>query len=48
MNDSESIVEIIKHKIQHMLDKLSDGGDDWYTAEKLNELIEFIDNMAKE
>ena len=28
---------------EQILDSLSDGGDDWFTAEKVNECLEIID-----
>ena len=37
-------IEDIKTEIEEqVLESLSDGGDDWFTAEKVNECLEIID-----
>lgn len=33
----------VKQEIEDILETLSDGGDDWFTAEKLNDVLEIID-----
>ena len=39
-----SVIEDIKAEIEEqVLESLSDGGDDWFTAEKVNECLEIID-----
>lgn len=44
-----SVIEDIKAEIEYnVLDTLSDGGDDWYTAEKVNECLDIIDRHIKE
>lgn len=44
-----SVIEDIKAEIEHnVLDTLSDGGDDWFTAEKVNECLDIIDHHIKE
>lgn len=44
-----SVLEEIKTEIdQNVLETLSAGGDDWFTAEKVNECLEIIDCRIKE
>lgn len=38
----------VKAEIEDMLETLSDGGDDWFTAEKLNDVLEIIDKHLQE
>ena len=38
----------VKQEIEDMLETLSDGGDDWFTAEKLNDVLEIIDKHLQE
>ena len=33
--------EVVK-QLEELLETLSDGGDDWYTAEKINDAIEIV------
>ena len=33
---------------EQVLESLSDGGDDWFTAEKVNECLDIIDKYRKE
>ena len=40
--------ERVKQEIEDMLETLSDGGDDWFTAEKLNDVLEIIDKHMQE
>jgi len=43
------LLEEIKAEMEHnVLDTLSDGGDDWYTAEKVNKCLDIIDLHIKE
>ena len=46
----KSVIEDIKAEIEEqVLESLSDGGDDWFTAEKVNECLEIIDkHIGKE
>jgi hypothetical protein len=39
----EVIDKIIAEIEEQVLESLSDGGDDWFTAEKVNECLEIID-----
>jgi len=38
----------VRQEIEDILETLSDGGDDWFTAEKLNEALEIIDKHLQE
>lgn len=40
--------EKVKAEIEDMLETLSDGGDDWFTAEKLNDVLAIIDKHLQE
>jgi hypothetical protein len=40
--------EKVKQEIEDMLETLSDGGDDWFTAEKLNDVLEIINKHLQE
>lgn len=40
--------EKVRQEIEDMLETLSDGGDDWFTAEKLNDVLEIIDKHLQE
>lgn len=33
---------------EQVLESLSDGGDDWFAAEKVNECLDIIDKYRKE
>ena len=45
----ESILDKIRAEIEEqVLESLSDGGDDWFTAEKVNECLEIIDKYTAE
>lgn len=45
----EAILDEIKAEIEEqVLESLSDGGDDWFTAEKVNECLEIIDKYKAE
>ena len=45
----ESILDKIRAEIEEqVLESLSDGGDDWFTAEKVNECLEIIDKYKAE
>ena len=35
-------VEAVVDELEKILDGLSDGGDDWFTAEKINEAIDIV------
>lgn len=35
-------VEAVIDELEKILDGLSDGGDDWFTAEKINESIDIV------
>lgn len=41
------VLEDIKAEIEQVLESLSDGGDDWFTAEKVNECIDIIDKHMR-
>ena len=44
-----SVIEDIKAEIEEqVLESLSDGGDDWFTAKKVNECLEIIDKHIAE
>ena len=55
-----ALKEIVNHEVNDVLDKiraeieeqvlesLSDGGDDWFTAEKVNDCLEIIDKYKAE
>lgn len=43
------VLDKIKAEIEEqVLESLSDGGDDWFTAEKVNECLEIIDKYKAE
>ncbi len=43
------VLDEIKAEIEEtVLESLSDGGDDWFTAEKVNECLEIIDKYRQE
>ena len=45
----EKVLDKIRAEIEEqVLESLSDGGDDWFTAEKVNECLEIIDKHKKE
>ena len=41
-NYNEVLKEIIDRIETEVLDSLSDGGDDWFTAGKVNEVVDII------
>jgi len=44
LEEQDSILDKIKAEIEEqVLESLSDGGDDWFAAEKVNECLEIID-----
>ena len=44
-----SVLNEIKTEIEEtVLETLSDGGDDWFTSDKVNDCIEIIDSRIKE
>ena len=46
---AESLIDEIRTEIEEqVLESLSDGGDDWFTAEKVNECLEIIDKYKAE
>lgn len=47
-NDLEVLDKIRADIEESVLESLSDGGDDWFTAEKVNECLEIIDKYKKE
>lgn len=43
------VLDKIREEIEEqVLESLSDGGDDWFTAEKINECLEIIDKRKVE
>ena len=43
------VLEKIRTEIEEqVLERLSDGGDDWFAAEKVNECLEIIDKYKAE
>lgn len=47
--DKIKVLDKIKSEIEEqVLESLSDGGDDWFTAEKVNECLEIIDKYRAE
>ena len=45
----EAILNKIRAEIEEqVLESLSDGGDDWFAAEKVNECLEIIDKYKAE
>ena len=43
----KEVIEDIKTEIEEqVLESLSDSGDDWFTAEKVNECLEIIDKYT--
>jgi hypothetical protein len=46
--DSRILQEIRQEIEDNVLETLSDGGDDWFTADKVNDCIEIIDKHIKE
>lgn len=47
--DNENVLDEIRAEIEEqVLESLSDGGDDWFTAEKVNECLEIIDKYKTE
>ena len=45
MNDiefKEKLQEIVNRIENEVLDTLSDGGDDWFTASKVNDVLDII------
>lgn len=41
-NNRKPVDDVLKRIENEILEKLSNCGDDWYTAEKINETIEII------
>lgn len=47
--DMVAMLDKIRAEIEEqVLESLSDGGDDWFTAEKVNECLEIIDKYKAE
>lgn len=47
--EQEPVIDKIRAEIEEqVLESLSDGGDDWFTAEKVNECLEIIDKYKAE
>ncbi len=46
--EREVLDEIRAEIEEQVLESLSDGGDDWFTAEKVNECLEIIDKYMAE
>lgn len=47
--DKEVVLDKIRTEIEEqVLESLSDGGDDWFTAEKVNECLDIIDKYKVE
>ena len=46
--EREVLDEIRAEIEEQVLESLSDGGDDWFTAEKVNECLEIIDKYKAE
>lgn len=46
--EREVLDEIRAEIEEQVLESLSDGGDDWFTAEKVNECLEIIDKYKVE
>lgn len=48
-HDKEVALDKIRAEIEEqVLESLSDGGDDWFTAEKVNECLDIIDKYKAE
>lgn len=48
-HDKEVVLDKIRAEIEEqVLESLSDGGDDWFTAEKVNECLDIIDKYRTE
>ena len=48
-HDKEVALDKIRTEIEEqVLESLSDGGDDWFTAEKVNECLDIIDKYRTE
>lgn len=47
-NDLEVLDKIRAEIEESVLESLSDGGDDWFAAEKVNECLDIIDKYKKE
>lgn len=46
--DKVKVLDKIKAEIEEqVLESLSDGGDDWFAAEKVNECLDIIDEYRK-
>ena len=44
-----NVIDKIRAEIEEqVLESLSDGGDDWFAAEKVNECLEIIDKYKAE
>ena len=47
--DKVKVLDKIRAEIEEqVLESLSDGGDDWFTAEKVNECLDIIDKYRAE
>lgn len=47
--EQEPVIDKISTEIEEqVLESLSDGGDDWFAAEKVNECLEIIDKYKEE
>lgn len=47
--EQEPVIDKIRAEIEEqVLESLSDGGDDWFAAEKVNECLEIIDKYKAE
>lgn len=48
-HDKQKVLDKIRAEIEEqVLESLSDGGDDWFTAEKVNECLDIIDRYTAE
>lgn len=48
-HDKQKVLDKIRAEIEEqVLESLSDGGDDWFTAEKVNECLDIIDKYKAE
>jgi hypothetical protein len=49
INEANEILENILERIDNeVYDTLNDGGDDWFTAEKVNQIKDIIKEYIKE
>ena len=43
----EVLEEILERIDEEIFDKLDDGGDDWFTAEKISQIKDIIESYLK-